>query len=114
MIEKQSLTNMNHVIIEELSPAPFDELALRLHSGEYQFLSYDMFRRLYNDAVESMQAYRKLAEDYQQKYGSPMKTVDSITFSVVSTIYLEALLKNMWMHKSFSAFCCFFYNPHIF
>ena len=83
MIEKQSITNMNHVIIEELSPAPFDELALRLHSGEYQFLSYDMFRRLYNDAVESMQAYRKLAEDYQKKYVTEHEYADRLQQSLI-------------------------------
>lgn len=83
MIEKQSITNLNHGIIDELSPAPFDELALRLHSGEYQFLSYDMFRRLYNDAVESMQAYRKLAEDYQQKYVAEHEYADRLQQSLI-------------------------------
>ena len=83
MIENQTITGMNHVIIDDLSPAPFDELSLHLHSGEYQFLSYDMFRRLYNDAVESMQAYKKLAEDYQQKYITEHEYADSLQQSLI-------------------------------
>ena len=37
MIENQSITEMSHMIITELSPAPFDELALVTNTGDYQF-----------------------------------------------------------------------------
>ena len=83
MIENQSITEMSHMIITELSPAPFDELALVTNTGDYQFISYDMFRRLYNDAVESMYAYMRLADDYQLKYEAEHELADSLQQSII-------------------------------
>ena len=68
MISSQSITSMQHAILKELESAPFDELALLTESGDRKFISYDLFRRLYNDAVESMNSYMKLADDYRLKY----------------------------------------------
>ena len=68
MITSQSITSMQHAILKELESAPFDELALLTESGDRIFISYDLFRRLYNDAVESMNNYMKLADDYRLKY----------------------------------------------
>ena len=68
MISNQSITSMKHVLIKELAPAPFEELVIYTDAGEHHLLTYDMFRRLYNDAVDSMISYRTLAEDYLQKY----------------------------------------------
>ena len=59
MISSQSITSMQHAILKELESAPFDELALLTESGDRKFISYDLFRRLYNDAVESMNNYSK-------------------------------------------------------
>ena len=68
MINNQSITGMSHTIISNLSSAPFDEIAIKTQSGDHHFLSYDMFKRLYNEAVESMNANMRIAEDYRQKY----------------------------------------------
>ena len=68
MIISQSITSMEHSIIRELEPAPFEELTLLTDSGDRKFISYDVFRRLYNDAVESMNCYMKLTDDYRHKY----------------------------------------------
>ena len=68
MIQNQSITFMNHDIIKELSAAPFDDLCLITESGNTEYLSHDLIRRLYNDAVESMNSYQRLANDYREKY----------------------------------------------
>ena len=61
-----SVTKMNHVLLDSLSDAPFDDLAATDFSGNIELYSFDSFRRLYNDAVESMLSYR-LAESLEEK-----------------------------------------------
>lgn len=56
-----SVTSMSHQLLKALSPAPFDDLCADLDDGSYRYYSLDQFRRLYNDAVESMRAYEELA-----------------------------------------------------
>ena len=72
MMTSQSITTMQHSIIRELEPAPFDELTFLTDSGDRKFISYDMFRRLYNDAVETMNSNMKLADDCHHKYESEL------------------------------------------
>lgn len=67
MIKNMSLTNMSHKLIDTLSAAPFDDLFTENQDGSADTYSFDQFRRLYNDAVESMNAYKLLAStlDYE-------------------------------------------------
>ena len=53
---------LKHRILISLDPAPFEDLCAADLQGGTEFYSFDVFRRLYNDAVESMLYYRKLAQ----------------------------------------------------
>ena len=68
MFEQLSVTEMKHALLETLENAPFSDLAAITYDGKYLGFSYDQFRRLYNDAVESMRAYRDLASKYEHDY----------------------------------------------
>lgn len=50
-----TVTSMEHHIIKELGPAPLGDLMSKAYDGNTSFHSYDAFRRLYNDALESLQ-----------------------------------------------------------
>ena len=56
-----SVTSMQHHLLQELESLPFDDdlLAVGFDSST-EVYSLDEFRRLYNDAVESMHHYRYL------------------------------------------------------
>ena len=56
-----SVTSMSHQIISSLSGDAFDDLCALACDGSCCLYSFDQFRRLYNDAVESMQAYKDLS-----------------------------------------------------
>ena len=62
--ENASVTALEHRILATLEPAPFSDLCAEDYHGNTEFYSFDVFRRLYNDAVESMQFYEQLAEGY--------------------------------------------------
>lgn len=67
-LDHLSITNMKHKIIASLEPVPFDdELRLSFYDDDPVFCPFDSFRRLYNDAVESMQGYKDLAVQYMYK-----------------------------------------------
>ena len=63
MINDMSLTSMYHNTLIDLATAPFDDLTAKDEYGDTVCYSLDQFRRLYNDAVESMRAYRRAAEE---------------------------------------------------
>ena len=56
-----SVTSMQHHLLQELEILPFDDelLAMGFDSSS-EVYSLDEFRRLYNDAVESMHHYQYL------------------------------------------------------
>ena len=62
MYEDISVTSLTHHVLADLKPAPFDDLCATDYHGASKFYSYNTFRRLYNDAVESMLHYKSLAE----------------------------------------------------
>lgn len=62
MYENVSITQLQHHALAALEPAPFYDLCATDHHGNSEFYSYDIFRRLYNDAVESMRHYKRTAE----------------------------------------------------
>ena len=64
LYENASVTDLQHCILATLEPAPFTDLHVEDYQGNSGYYSFDIFRRLYNDAVESMQFYKRLAEDY--------------------------------------------------
>ena len=55
-----SVTSMKHHVLKALEPSPFFELCVDGFDGSSAHYTYDEFRRLYNDAVESMMHYRYL------------------------------------------------------
>ncbi len=66
-----SITTMEHHILSRLEPAPFDDLHAEGTDGTDFYGSLNTFRRLYNDAVETAEAYRALSmhlEDELDKY----------------------------------------------
>ena len=65
--ENASVTALEHHVLATLEPAPFNDLYAEDFQGNAKFYSFDVFRRLYNDAVESMLFYQKLARDYCDK-----------------------------------------------
>lgn len=62
MYEDISVTSLTHRVLAGLAPAPFHDLCATDYTDGCEFYSYDTFRRLYNDAVESMLHYKCLAE----------------------------------------------------
>ena len=70
MYEKASITCLKHQILVSLEPAPFHDLCAAGSLGDTEFYSFDVFRRLYNDAVESMLYYKKLAESNRSEVDS--------------------------------------------
>ena len=62
MYENVSVTQLQHHTLAALEPAPFFDLCAIDYHGNNEFYSYDIFRRLYNDAVESMLHYKRTAE----------------------------------------------------
>ena len=62
MYEDISVTALTHHVLARLEAAPFHDLCATDYHGNCEFYSYDTFRRLYNDAVESMLHYKVLAE----------------------------------------------------
>ena len=62
MYEDISVTSLTHRVLADLAPAPFHDLCATDYTDGCEFYSYDTFRRLYNDAVESMLHYKDLAE----------------------------------------------------
>ena len=62
MYENVSVTHLTHHPLAALDPSPFHDLCATDYQGGCEFYSYDVFRRLYNDAVESMLHYKHIAE----------------------------------------------------
>lgn len=63
-----TVTSMEHRLIKELSPASFDDgLAAEGYDGNIIFLSYDSFRRLYNDALESIQQALRIISELEDE-----------------------------------------------
>ena len=58
---KLSVTNLTHHLLETLEESPFGGLHAVSYDGGSDFYDLDLFRRLYNDAVESMHSYQSLA-----------------------------------------------------
>ena len=73
-----SVTNRKHQVLERLSSAPFDDLYATDYKGEISYYSFDTFRRLYNDAVESMLCYERLTESYRQEAEQYRKSCDEL------------------------------------
>ena len=65
MIKNMSVTSMSHKFITDLLIDPFDGLCAVDNEGCFENYSLDQFRRLYNDALESMLAYRQVAQDLE-------------------------------------------------
>jgi hypothetical protein len=53
---------MKHCLLERLDPTPFNDLCVTDFHGNTYYLCLDAFRRLYNDALESMNCYEQFAE----------------------------------------------------
>lgn len=62
-----SVTSMKHRILSSLGSSPFDDLFAEDYQGDIQCYSFDAFRRLYNDAVESMNSYRTLLSALEEE-----------------------------------------------
>lgn len=62
-----SVTSMEHRLLSSLGSAPFDDLFSEDFKGDTQYYSFDAFRRLYNDAVESMNCYRSLVSTLEEE-----------------------------------------------
>ena len=62
-----SVTSMEHRLLSALGSAPFDDLFAEDFKGDMQFYSFDAFRRLYNDAVESLNCYRSLVSSLEEE-----------------------------------------------
>ena len=62
-----SVTSMEHRLLSSLGSAPFDDLFAEDFKGDMQFYSFDAFRRLYNDAVESLNCYRSLVSSLEEE-----------------------------------------------
>lgn len=67
-INNISLTSMHHTTLTDLSYYLDDNISVTGSDGSFETYTSDSFRRLYNDAVESMNTYRTLAESYRDKY----------------------------------------------
>ena len=55
-----SVTSMKHHLLKLFEPSPFFDLCADGFDGSSAYYTYDEFRRLYNDAVESMLHYQHL------------------------------------------------------
>ena len=67
MEDKVSVTSLQHHILASLEASPFYDLYAVDYNDNSEFYSFDTFRRLYNDAVESMLHYRLIAlEQYSE------------------------------------------------
>ncbi len=62
-----SVTGFEHRLLESLEESPFGGLYAVGYDGESECYSLDLFRRLYNDAVESMRGYQALASEYARE-----------------------------------------------
>ena len=62
-----SVTSMEHRLISVLDSAPFDDILTEDYQGDVQYYSFDAFRRLYNDAVESMNCYRNVVSSLEKE-----------------------------------------------
>ena len=62
-----TVTSMKHCLIKELVPAPFDDLVAKGYDGTISFLSFDSFRRLYNDALESLQQALRIISELESE-----------------------------------------------
>lgn len=88
MIKNMSLTKMSHKLIDTLSAAPFDDLFAEYKDGTTDTFSFDQFRRLYNDAVESMNAYRLIAGTLDYELEDLQKHCDGLNVALMD--YAEA------------------------
>lgn len=70
LFENGSVTSLQHQILARLQLGPFEDLCAEDYEGNLELYSTDLFRRLYNDAVESMLYYRQLAEKYSDEADS--------------------------------------------
>lgn len=83
MIKNMSLTKMSHKLIDTLSAAPFDDLFAEYPDGTTDTFSFDQFRRLYNDAVESMNAYRFMAGTLDYELDGLQRHCDSLNAALM-------------------------------
>ncbi len=81
-----SITTMEHHILSRLEPAPFDDLHAEGMDGTSFYGSLNTFRRLYNDAVETAEAYRSLSkhledelEEYRNRCNELEQTIRELT-----------------------------------
>ena len=75
-INNVSITSMHHTTLTDLSYFLDDTLAASGSDNSFETYTLETFRRLYNDAVESMNAYRALAESYRGKAEHYQKLYD--------------------------------------
>ena len=67
-IHRSSVTNMQHHLLKDLEPLPFDDMLFADGFDNSSVVySFDEFRRLYNDAVETMYHYRYLLSRQKQE-----------------------------------------------
>ena len=72
-----SITSMHHTTLTDISYWFSDDMiAVSGSDDSFQTCTLDTFRRLYNDAVESMNAYHTLAELYKDKAKHYQKLYD--------------------------------------
>jgi len=62
-----SVTGFEHRVLETLEESPFGGLYAASYDGKSECYDLDLFRRLYNDAVESMRGYQALAAEYTRE-----------------------------------------------
>ena len=72
-----SITSMHHTTLTDISYFLDDTLAASGSDGSFETYTLESFRRLYNDAVESMNAYHTLAESYKNKAEHYQKLYDN-------------------------------------
>ena len=83
MIKNMSLTNMSHKLIDTLSSGAFDDLFTENMDGSTDNYSFDQFRRLYNDAVESMNSYKLIACTLDHELENSRKHSDELYNSLL-------------------------------
>lgn len=62
-----SITDLKHHLLKTLENGLSEDLYSEGYDGEYNSYSLDTFRRLYNDALESMYCYRILSDVYRRE-----------------------------------------------
>lgn len=67
-LRRSSITEMHHTRLSNLAPFLGDTLGATGEDDTFEAYSYEDFRRLYNDAVETMQYYWMLAQHYHEEY----------------------------------------------